>query len=69
MLPKLKKYSFKNNQITNIPEEYGVYIFFSEKKPLYVGKSVNLRTRIKSYKSSKLTGKTFKLISQTTKYS
>ena len=37
----------------NIPENPGIYIFYNkEKKPLYVGKAINLRKRVSSYFSS-----------------
>lgn len=36
--------------ITSLPETYGVYIFYDESgTPLYVGKSVNIRTRVLSH--------------------
>ena len=37
----------------NIPKNPGVYIFYNkEKKPLYVGKAINLKSRVSSYFSS-----------------
>ncbi|MBN1970379.1 MAG: GIY-YIG nuclease family protein [Candidatus Delongbacteria bacterium] len=69
MLKDLKKIKFSKKYIASIPEENGVYIFFSGKKPLYVGKSVNLRNRVKSYKNINLSRKTFKMISETSHFS
>mgnify|MGYP001437470088 CR=1 FL=1 len=44
---------FHSNFKKNIPKNPGVYIFYNkEKKPLYVGKAINLRNRVSSYFSS-----------------
>jgi len=44
-IKKIKKEYFKN-----VPEEPGIYIFKNlDGKPLYVGKAINLKNRIKSY--------------------
>lgn len=39
------------DQLTDLPQQPGVYFFYgeSEKMPLYVGKSINLRQRIRSH--------------------
>lgn len=66
---KIKKYNFTSKTVKTIPDEAGVYIFWSKDKPLYVGKSVNLRSRIRSYGSQRLYGKTSKMISLADKIS
>ncbi|AWB09578.1 MAG TPA: excinuclease ABC subunit C [Thermodesulfobium narugense] len=44
----------KDLNLEDIPELPGVYMFFSkEKKPLYVGKAINLLNRLRSYLKSK----------------
>ncbi len=54
----------KDNFIEKIPPENGVYKFIDKNKNvLYVGKSVNLKSRISSYFTSKLLPKTKKMIS------
>lgn len=63
MITKQKKHIFSKKNISNLPEEPGVYIFWSGKKPLYVGKSINLRSRLRSYKLITLSAKTQKMIS------
>ena len=63
MIKKLKKIIFNDENILKTPELTGVYVFWSKRKPLYIGKSVNLKARIKSYKSLKLSLKTAKMIS------
>ena len=46
---KVSESDFKKN----IPKKPGVYIFYNkEKKPLYVGKAINLKNRVSSYFSS-----------------
>ncbi len=36
-------------KIKNAPKDPGVYIFYTDKTPIYVGKAANLRARLKSY--------------------
>ncbi|MFC1600653.1 GIY-YIG nuclease family protein [Patescibacteria group bacterium] len=69
MLKRLKKQKFNINRLSSVPEEPGVYIFFSKKRPLYVGKSVNLKNRLRSYKQVALSRKTSKMISQAKSFS
>ena len=39
----------KNSDVEDLPELPGVYIFWSDKTALYVGKSVNIKQRVKSH--------------------
>lgn len=43
-------------QLKNIPSRTGVYLFFYNKTPIYIGKAINLKSRVNSYfqKSYKL---------------
>ena len=42
--------AFDHKECATIPSEPGVYLFLNEKhKILYVGKAVNLRSRVRSY--------------------
>ncbi len=53
----------KSDFIKKIPTENGVYKFINEnKKVLYVGKSVNLRSRISSYFTTHILPKTRKMV-------
>ena len=36
-------------KIKSAPQEPGIYIFYNQKTPLYIGKASNLRNRLKSY--------------------
>ena len=41
---------FIEDQINKISTEPGVYLFFDQKeKPIYIGKAINLKTRVRSY--------------------
>ena len=62
---KLKKQIFSKEIINNIPDSPGIYIFWgTDKNPLYVGKSVMLRNRVKSYLAADLEIKTAKMVSE-----
>jgi DNA polymerase-3 subunit epsilon len=60
---------FTDSDILKIPDTCGVYIFYGDSIfPLYIGKSINLRTRINShFQTSKSESKEFKLFQSTTK--
>ncbi len=46
----IKQRKIKINNINNLPQSPGVYLFYGkEKKPLYIGKAVNLRERVKNH--------------------
>src|SRR3989344_5900303 len=36
-------------EIKSAPKEPGIYVFYNQKTPLYIGKASNLRNRLKSY--------------------
>ena len=45
----------KGNWISRIPDTIGIYVFANGNKPLYIGKSVHLRSRVRSHiKAAKL---------------
>lgn len=60
-----KKYYWSNFPKINIPQIPGVYFFENENKIIYIGKSVNIKNRLKSYRKSPLLPKTNLMISQT----
>ncbi len=47
-----------------LPEVNGVYTFYKEKTPIYIGKSVNLKSRLNSYLLVNLGIKTRKMVSE-----
>lgn len=60
----LTKTQLSKENVKNATLDVGVYIFWDEKKkPLYVGKSVNLRNRLESYLRNDLHVKTAQMVS------
>jgi len=53
--------------LKNYPETPGVYLFWAKDKPIYVGKAVNLKKRLKSYFRLRLGPKTSRMISRATR--
>ncbi len=47
-----------------LPEVPGVYTFWKEKKPIYIGKSINLKSRLNSYLDLNLAPKTAQMMSE-----
>ncbi|MGD8744232.1 MAG: GIY-YIG nuclease family protein [Candidatus Woesebacteria bacterium] len=67
---KKRKKAFTKSNVNKAPITPGSYIFWSKKtKPLYVGKAINLKSRLKSYLSTTLGIKTKRLISKTSYFS
>lgn len=65
MEKRLQKLQLSKETLVKCPEDAGVYIFWeSNKKPIYIGKSTNLKKRIQSYFSSNLAPKTSQMISE-----
>lgn len=70
VIHKIHKFAFEKRYFKELDNVVGVYIFFDKnKKPLYVGKSRNLKARLLSYKAKGLIGKTKTLIEQTKYFS
>lgn len=58
-----KKHKITKTHKIKIPERPGVYIFWeNENKPLYIGKSLNLKNRVTSYFLTNTTGKTRQMV-------
>lgn len=55
--------------LPNLPETPGVYFFCKGKYPIYIGKAVNLKRRVKSYFDLDLVGKTARMISKADNFS
>ena len=60
----LEKVPASKKVLQNLPEEAGVYIFYLENRPIYIGKAVNLKSRISSYFGVNLAPKTAKMVSE-----
>lgn len=48
--------------LLNLPLVPGVYTFWSENTPIYIGKAINLKSRLKSYFTNNLLPKTEKMV-------
>src|SRR3989344_2344925 len=61
---------FSKKEVSKVKEAPGIYIFFSRaSRIIYVGKSVNLKSRLRSYLTTPLEAKTQRLVSETTTFS
>jgi excinuclease ABC subunit C len=65
-LPKIK---ITHNFYKELPETPGIYVYFKDKKVIYVGKAINLKRRISSYFDLDLETKTARMISEATNLS
>lgn len=57
------------NLYKKLPETPGVYIFWQNKTPIYIGKAKNLKSRVSSYFSTNLGPKTSRMISDSNYFS
>lgn len=63
-LASLPKIRISKAEIKKVPETPGVYLFLKENKTLYIGKAVNLRSRLASYFVTTKGPKTARMINQ-----
>lgn len=69
-MPKLKYFKLTKKNILSSPSKNGVYIFLDRKKKIvYVGKSIKLNERLKSYLTTPLGKKTKLMISEASFFS
>lgn len=61
---KLRKIKLSPKAYLNFPESSGVYVYFKNKKPIYIGKAINLKRRVSSYFNVHLGAKTAKLMEE-----
>lgn len=55
------------NSLKSLPETPGIYIFWSKKIPIYIGKAINIKKRLETYFRLNLAVKTKKMISEADK--
>lgn len=60
----LTKIKITPDTYKGIPETPGVYVFFKDKTPIYIGKAINLKRRVSSYFDLDLEIKTSKMVSE-----
>ncbi len=61
LLKSLPKIPLQNRR--DLPESAGVYIFFGDQTPIYIGKAINLKRRVSSYFDLDLAPKTARMVS------
>lgn len=63
-IQKLTRIKVSRKGLDELPEEAGVYFFFAQGTPIYIGKAINLKARLSSYFTTRLAPKTAKMISE-----
>lgn len=58
----LPKIPVASRSVRNLPESAGIYIFFTDKTPVYIGKAINLKRRVSSYFDLHLEPKTKRMV-------
>ena len=70
MILKTASFVFSRKTINKVPQEPGVYIFYNlVKKVIYVGKAINLRSRLYSYTLAGRDAKTARMLASVYKFS
>ncbi len=64
LLENLEKLPFKSGFYKFLPETAGVYVFFKNENPVYIGKAINLKRRVSSYFDLHLESKTARMVSE-----
>ena len=61
-MKNLRKIKLEARVYKRLPQEPGIYVFWREGTPLYVGKAINLRNRVSSYFAADLLPKTSRML-------
>ncbi len=69
IIPALTRHLSFKASLKKLPEEPGIYIFFSSDRPIYIGKAVNLKNRISSYFLTNLAPKTARMFKEANEFS
>ena len=64
MVYRLEKIKATKSNVKNTPHEPGIYVYWDESKPIYIGKSISLRNRLESYFGPNLETKTATMMSE-----
>jgi len=62
----LKRITSSSSSVRNLPKSPGVYTFWQNNTPIYIGKAVNLKSRVSSYFSKAVFGKTKNMVNAST---
>lgn len=69
LLKSLKKTKITPETYRSLPEGAGIYLFFTNGLPIYIGKAINLKRRVSSYFDINLELKTARMIKDATEIS
>ena len=61
---RLTKTKIQPDSYLGLPETPGVYVFFKDRTPIYIGKAINLKRRVSSYFDIDLEVKTAKMVTE-----
>ena len=61
-MKNLRKIKLEARVYKRLPQEPGIYVFWQKGIPLYVGKAINLRSRVSSYFATELLPKTSRML-------
>src|SRR5688572_6688762 len=62
LLESLPKIQITPDIYKSLPEGAGIYVFFTDRAPIYIGKAINLKRRVSSYFDLDLAPKTQKMV-------
>jgi len=62
ILPNLPKIPIQKRVWVSLPQSTGIYVFFDKETPIYIGKAINLKARVKSYFNLNLSTKTTQMV-------
>lgn len=63
-ITQLKRYGIDKKIYLEFPQSPGIYIYWQKSTPIYIGKSVNLKSRLQSYLALNLGPKTRQMINE-----
>jgi excinuclease ABC subunit C len=64
LLKSLPKIQLSTKVYNTFPDSAGVYVFFKDDYPIYIGKAINLKRRVSSYFDLDLEGKTASMVNE-----
>jgi excinuclease ABC subunit C len=63
-IKNLRRLANQKQSLKEFPENSGIYIFWQKSLPIYIGKAINLKARLESYFSLKLSPKTARMVEE-----
>lgn len=63
-LNQLPRIPISRSSFGSLPEAAGIYIYWKSDSPIYIGKAINLKSRLRSYLTTSLESKTQRMLAQ-----